>query len=61
MAWQIENPLSSKGVMLRQLLVFWKELDKAESLPRGLFFLWDGGYDGEGFIAQLAGIGGGEP
>lgn len=47
--------------MLRQLLVFWKELDKGESLPTGLFFLWDGGCDGEGFIAQLAGIGGGEP
>lgn len=61
MAGQIGNPLAIKGVMLRQSLVFWSELDQGESLPEGLFFLWDSGCDGDGFIAQLAGTSGGEP
>lgn len=46
---QVGNPLSSKGMVLRQ------ELGKGESLPEGLLFLWGGGGDGEVFAARLAG------
>lgn len=47
-------------MMLKQSLVFWKELDKGESFPKGLLFLWDAGCDGDEFIAQLAWTVGGE-
>lgn len=33
--------------MLRQLLVFWWELAKGESLPEVFLFLWDDGGDGD--------------
>lgn len=49
MSGQVGNPLSSKGMMLRQ------ELGKGESLPDGLLFLWGGGGDGEVLTARLAG------